>query len=105
MDHNDNEAKLFGISKLTKVDTIREPNSNDFTNQRDNIFQIDYSKAKQSLVKLEFCAANTFVLLSNGEVYSKGKGEVTGRKKVNFTKNFGLVEIQRDNEKNQKEYL
>ena len=102
MDHNDNEAKLFGISKLTKVDTIREPNSNDFTNQRDNIFQIDYSKAKQSLVKLEFCAANTFVLLSNGEVYSKGKGEVTGRKKVNFTQNFGLVEIQRDNEKNQK---
>lgn len=91
------ERTLFGINNLVKIDTIKE-DSQTYKNERDVVFQMDASKVNQSLIKIEFCTANTFILLSNGEVYSKGKGEALGRQKKENNKVFEEVLFETESE-------
>lgn len=91
------EKTLFGFNNLVKISTVKE-DSQTYKNERDVVFRMDASKVNQSLIKIEFCTANTFILLNNGEVYSKGKGEALGREKKENSKAFEEVQFEEKKE-------
>ena len=98
--------KNYGISKIIKI--VPESQSHE-----KNTKKIIYEKSpsfSQAVVKIAFTNRNIFILLSNGELYSRGNGDCIGRKANNnlnedkfeeiiFFKNYSYYSLNREPEK------
>ena len=98
--------KNYGISKIIKI--VPESQSHE-----KNTKKIIYEKSpsfSQAVVKIAFTNRNIFILLSNGELYSRGNGDCIGRKANNnlnedkfeeiiFYKNYSYYSLNREPKK------
>jgi len=98
--------KNYGISKIIKL--VPESQSHE-----KNTKKIIYEKSpsfSQAVVKISFTNHNVFILLSNGELYSRGNFDCLGRKTNNnlnedkfeeiiFHKNYNYYSLNREPEK------
>ena len=98
--------KNYGISKIIKL--VPESQSHE-----KNTKKIIYEKSpsfSQAVVKISFTNHNIFILLSNGELYSRGNGDCIGRKanqnlnedkfeEIIFHKNYSYYSLDREPEK------
>ena len=98
--------KNYGISKIIKL--VPESQSHE-----KNTKKIIYEKSpsfSQAVVKISFTNHNIFILLSNGELYSRGNGDCIGRKanpnlnedkfeEIIFHKNYNYYSLNREPEK------
>ena len=94
MESNQN-SELYGLKSLFKYQTLK-PADNKFHEINSNkkmIFDNNDILKKSSIIKIDFTTANTFLLFSDGELYSKGKGDSLGRKREINEENKIMKEV------------
>lgn len=97
------QSKNYGITKLHKL-------NQDISFQKKEQIYIKEQTQSLSLIKIVFTDKNIFILLSNGEIYSRGNGDCLGRKstqninedklnKIIFFKNYNYYSLTKEPEK------
>ena len=87
---------IYGYDEIIRYKDFRD-DSNDFINKKKvQILFKDNQKINQKVVKMVFTDSNQFILTSNGNIYSRGKGEISGGKilfKNHLLKNFERIKF------------
>ena len=101
--------ELYGLKSLFKFKPLKSGDNKLYDNDsgKKMIFDNNDLLKKSSIIKIDFTTSNAFILFSDGELYSKGKGDALGRKsylneekkqmqEVIFTYNLGKKIIIND---------
>ena len=101
--------ELYGLKSLFKFKPLKSGDNKLYDNDsgKKMIFDNNDLLKKSSIIKIDFTNSNAFILFSDGELYSKGKGDALGRKsylneekkqmeEVIFTYNLGKKIIIND---------
>ena len=87
--------ELYGLKSLFKFKPLKLGDNKLFDNDSSKkmIFDNTDILKKSSIIKIDFTTSNAFILFSDGELYSKGKGDALGRKSYLNEENKQMEEV------------
>ena len=87
--------ELYGLKSLFKFKPLKLGDNKLYDNDSSKKMVFDNSDIlkKSSIIKIDFTTSNAFILFSDGELYSKGKGEALGRKNYLNEENKQMEEV------------
>ena len=91
MENENSKKSIYGYNEIIKYKDSRDDNDS-LNKAKIKILFTNNQNIKQKVIKMIFTDDNQFILTSNGEVYSRGIGDVTGRikteKQISLNNNF-----------------
>ena len=87
--------ELYGLKSLFKFKPLKLGDNKLYDNDSSKKMVFDNTDIlkKSSIIKIDFTTSNAFILFSDGELYSKGKGEALGRKNYLNEENKQMEEV------------
>ena len=87
--------ELYGLKSLFKFKPLKLGDNKLYDNDSSKKMVFDNTDIlkKSSIIKIDFTTSNAFILFSDGELYSKGKGEALGRKSYLNEENKQMEEV------------
>ena len=87
--------ELYGLKSLFKFKPLKLGDNKLYDNDSSKkmVFHNTDILKKSSIIKIDFTTSNAFILFSDGELYSKGKGEALGRKSYLNEENKQMEEV------------